>query len=623
MDSGPKLFGELVPGDRKFQIPRYQRDYSWGKSQLDDLWRDLETVRGTDKPHFMGTVILRKANEEDESGPRGHTTYDIIDGQQRLTTLQILLNELVTHIKEDDEEYSDYLRLQYIENRGFKFSLKGDDAQFFEKEILGGRKGVDKTNMTPETDSQEKLNKAKGYFGERFSERQNQLDESSFIDYLYELFETIKQLEFMAYNVESPSEAVRIFEATNDRGKQLTDLERTKSFLMYQLHLCYEDDAPELEDYLEDIRLEFKQMYRYRKRASKHGSLPSLDRIQRYHFIIWDDENINVQNPPYQRHLSELKERFRDIDDNGEKATEIINYVQDLRESYENVKEMKERDVTNDELAAKLDHFFALSYEANFYPLLLAAWKEHKSGVVDTEELIRLLERIETYILRAYILRDYRTTKRKKRFYNRGREVHNGTKTVTDVTEKIEQYIDWDCPNDKIKAELSNEDVYKNHSALRLRYILYFYDVSLTRRNEHLHLDFKEVVTQKLNNQDISIEHIWPRNSTKLDLTDEEKEEHAAHKHRLGNLALMIGAENSAQSNHPFGKKREWYAESRIFMLNDLADPDKNPEWGDENWDPDTWGVEQIKARENHIVDFVLNYWPNYQADQLEGEGAT
>lgn len=618
MDSGPKLFEELVPGDRKFQIPRYQRDYSWSESQLDDLWRDIETVRGTDKPHFMGTVILRRANRENKEGPRGHTTYDIIDGQQRLTTLQILLNELVKRLREDDDEYSDYIRLQYIENRGFKFSLKGDDARFFEKEILGGREGVEETNIAPETDSQEKLQDSKAYFDEKFAQRRNELTKSAFVDYLYQLFETIKRLEFMAYNVESPSEAVRIFEATNDRGKQLTDLERTKSFLMYQLHLCYEEDEPELEGHLEDIRREFKQMYRDRKRASKHGSVPSLDRIQRYHFIIWDDRNINVQNPPYQRHLSELKQRFRAMDNDDEKVTAIINYVQDLRESFESLREMKETDVNDDDLAAKLDHFFALGYQANFYPLLIAAWMNQRRKTVEADDILQLLKRVETYILRAYVLRDYRTTKRKKSFYNRGRDVHDGTKTVADVIEKIEQYIDWDCPDEKIITELRNESVYKNLSALRLRYLLYFYDVSLSQRNEHLHLDFKEVVTQELNQQEISIEHVWPQDSTKLNLNKEEKEQHEVHKHRLGNLALMIGAENSAQSNDPFDKKRDWYSNSRILMLNELASPDKNPEWGNEAWDSDEWGVEQIEARENHIVNFVLNHWPNYQKDRVE-----
>lgn len=55
-----------------------------------------------------------------------------------------------------------------------------------------------------------------------------------------------------------------------------------------------------------------------------------------------------------------------------------------------------------------------------------------------------------------------------------------------------------------------------------------------------------------------------------------------------------------------------------MLMLNELASPEKDPEWGNEAWNSDEWGVEQIEARENHVVHFVLNHWPNYQKDRVE-----
>ena len=115
MDSGEKSFSEIVPGDRKFQIPRYQRDYSWDDSQLEDLWRDLETVHGTNKPHFMGTVLVRRSDiDGNETSRRRQTVYDIIDGQQRITTLQILLHVLFEQLRTYDDEEAGYYRSQYI-----------------------------------------------------------------------------------------------------------------------------------------------------------------------------------------------------------------------------------------------------------------------------------------------------------------------------------------------------------------------------------------------------------------------------------------------------------------------------------------------------------------------------
>ncbi len=611
MDSGRKQFSELVPGDWKFQIPAYQRDYSWENSQLKDLWRDLKTVCGTNKPHFMGTVLLREA-ELEEKARRGRKTYDVIDGQQRLTTLSILIDTLASELQTADTGESEYIRSQYIVNRDFKLTLKGDDAQFFKNQILRGREENAESGISPDGDAQERLENAKTFFQAQFRKKRTSLSEDAYVDHLFDLLQTIKELQFMTYKVSSASEAVRIFEATNDRGKQLTDLERTKSFLMYHLHLCYNEDAPELEEDLEEIRYAFNSMYEDRTAAAKHGSAPSLDRIQRYHFIIWDDQKIKVQNPPYTDHLAEVKKRFRAMPNNNNKVEKILHYVRELRNSFEAIQEIKVCGVDDKEVVSQLQRLFALNYEGNFYPLLIASWMRSKRNDIEAGEVSTLLDRIETYTFRAYVIKDHRTNKRKKDFYQIGRELHTGDISITEAIETIESYINNECTDDKIRNELQNGNIYNNFTRQRLRYLLYFYDVGLSRRDEHLQLKFKEVVTQELKNQEISIEHIWPQNPDRLDLTEEELEQHSANKHRLGNLALMIGAENSSQSNKPFSEKRKGYNSSRIFMLNEVADPLKRAEWGNPSWDFDEWGLKQIEAREQKLVEFVLNHWPNY-----------
>jgi len=613
MDSGRKQFSELVPGDWKFQIPAYQRDYSWDDSQLKDLWRDLKTVCGTTKPHFMGTVLLREAKLEEESR-RGRKTYDVIDGQQRLTTLSILIDTLARELQTADSKEAKYIRAQYIVNRDFKLTLKGDDAQFFKNQILGGREASAEASISPDGDAQERLKDAKTFFEAQFREKRNSLSKEAYVDYLFDLLQTIKELEFMAYKVSSASEAVRIFEATNDRGKQLTDLERTKSFLMYHLHLCYDEDAPELEDDLEEIRYAFNSMYEDHTTAAKHGSVPGLDRIQRYHFIVWDDQSIFVQNPPYTDHLAEVKQRFRTMPNTDEKVGKILYYVRELRESFEAVQEIKEGSADDTEVVSRLQRLFALNYEANFYPLLIAAWTRFKQSDIEADEISMLLDRIETYTFRAYVIKNHRTNKRKKHFYQVGRKLHAGDISIVKAIETIESYIDNECTDDKIRNELKDENIYSDFTGQRLRYLLYFYDVGLSQRDEHLQLNFEEVVTQKLENQEISIEHIWPQNPDRLNLSEEELEGHSANKHRLGNLALMISAENSAQSNKPFTEKRGWYDSSRIFMLNEIADPEKRVVWGDPEWDSDEWGPEQIESRERKLIEFVLDRWPNYAA---------
>lgn len=618
MQSRPTRFSDLIGANRRFQIPRYQRNYSWGTDQFEDLWRDLHTIIGTDKPHFMGTVLLHRDTGSRIDEAPGVTIYDIIDGQQRLTTLIILLHIISEERREYNETTADNIRGEYIEPKhGFKLILKNEDARYFQQEILGGIDRSSPPSRSTETNSEQQLQAAKEFFEKRLAENRENLP-SSFEDYrsyLVELTDTILKLEFKSYDVESEAEAVRIFEATNDRGKNLTNLERTKSFLMYQLHLCYEDDTDnQLTRHLDTIRDEFKDMYRLHKRATEGMSnVPSLGRIQRYHFIIWHDSSIRTRNPAYQNYLRELKNHFRELENNQSKVTAIIDYTQKLRGAFEAIEQIHTGSLGGSEVETRLERLFALNTVGNFYPLLIAV---RLSNLTEGKQFLDLLDRIETYTFRAYVLMDYRTNKRKNGFYVLGRKVNNGKKSVADVVEMIDKYITWDCDDDQIDTRLHDERFYKNYNSKRIRYLLYFYDVYLSDSDAHLHLKFDEVVKGKTEDYKITIEHIWPRNSSKIELTPNEEEMYDEYKHRLGNLALMKHKENSSESNKPFNKKRSRYLRNEILMLNRIADGEARAEWGDKQWDDDEWGIDQIEARENDIRAFVKQRWPDFAASR-------
>ena len=90
--------------NRYFFIPDYQRGYSWGKEQLEDLRKDIENMFNKNHKHFTGTIVAAKVGKSSNK-------YDIVDGQQRLMTLVILIKEI---IKQNPEEY-DRLYNHYIE----------------------------------------------------------------------------------------------------------------------------------------------------------------------------------------------------------------------------------------------------------------------------------------------------------------------------------------------------------------------------------------------------------------------------------------------------------------------------------------------------------------------------
>ena len=157
---------ELIVGDRLFDIPVYQRGYAWEEKNLQDLWEDLYYL-DVSKKHYFGTVLLLDAEKVSKVGLRTFKRLDVIDGQQRLTTILILLREIISQAKAtDNEEFrgqaprleEDYLRPQ----ANYKLNPQSNDGVFFRENIITER---DPLSGEAETASQHRLLAAKSFSG--------------------------------------------------------------------------------------------------------------------------------------------------------------------------------------------------------------------------------------------------------------------------------------------------------------------------------------------------------------------------------------------------------------------------------------------------------------------------
>ncbi|HDZ8894326.1 TPA: DUF262 domain-containing protein [Aeromonas dhakensis] len=90
LNAETESFGGIIKGDNQYIVPIYQRDYSWEPNNWDDLWLDIENNRANKNKHYMGSIVLVA---------RENKQYEIIDGQQRLTTLTILILSIIDTIK--------------------------------------------------------------------------------------------------------------------------------------------------------------------------------------------------------------------------------------------------------------------------------------------------------------------------------------------------------------------------------------------------------------------------------------------------------------------------------------------------------------------------------------------
>lgn len=239
--------GELLGNkDALYQIPRYQRPYSWGEDQLDKLWSDLVDAQHSEPNYFLGSVITAK--------PEDVSNYlDVVDGQQRLTTLIILISvcrDLYPNINEDILESNPFA----IDGTIVKSSIKLNDR--FERLRL-------KTHSNHESDFQDLIIKdGKSILNKRpfkkdlrieqaphfkfmnasifFKEKLEELGEKAtglFINYLF------NSVKIIRIDCQSVSFAIKLFQVLNDRGLDLSNSDLIKSFLIGKIHKIYEHDA--------------------------------------------------------------------------------------------------------------------------------------------------------------------------------------------------------------------------------------------------------------------------------------------------------------------------------------------------------------------------------------------
>lgn len=605
--SDSQIFSGFVTGDKRFEIPPYQRNYSWEEEQVDDLWSDLIEAVEMDRDHYIGTFLLMEDQREEE------TVLQVIDGQQRITTLTILLFELQERLDECGAgTTARMIRGEYVARYGTqKLTLAGDDEAFFKREILenisdddrSGQYKVSVSDVDINSPSQARLLETKRIFRERLEDGvPDRLPHDDPEAFYTELFENVKSLPLLEYAVGSRSEAARIFQTVNDRGKDLTALEITKSYLMHRVSLL--EDGTKADDLIEKIQQEFSSIYD----SIENIDGPSEDRVQRYHFIMWNPGwTSGWDNRYYQNHLEYVKEHFRSVSS----ADEVMAYVYELETMFDRLDVLinYEDRADEDRIAERLENLFIVGRLGNFYPLLMVAYDQFKEEEMTEDQLCILLERIETFIVRTYIIEQKSADTGRSRVYPLSRRLYYSTEEnvpesidpldVDGVIARLERYVDHYCDDDQLESTLGESDVYRyfggSNRLHELRLLLYVYEASLEREKENIQFDAPKVTS----NEDgrFSIEHVWPQ-APGDDFDQETKALVNEHTHRLGNLALMTPEDNAAKGNNPFVDKKADFDESKVRMLERI-------------FENDDWGVDRIDIRERAMLQEIRERWPN------------
>lgn len=143
--SFPHVSGGVSFTNSRFQIPKYQRSYTWDEEQVRDLVTDLLKAVELNTPHYIGTIVVAKDKTK-------KNTLNIVDGQQRTTTLTIFLNELIRRLPDTSEQT--FNRMMFIKDSEYKLIPLHADRQFFHDML-------ESLPVTPLSNSQRRLLRSK------------------------------------------------------------------------------------------------------------------------------------------------------------------------------------------------------------------------------------------------------------------------------------------------------------------------------------------------------------------------------------------------------------------------------------------------------------------------------
>jgi uncharacterized protein with ParB-like and HNH nuclease domain len=631
-----------------FHIPEYQRFYSWSKPHWDDLWNDLLNIISEDRDHYMGTVICKDEQKaiKTEEYTASYREYDIVDGQQRFTTLILLLKTIISDYESiNPEELPEDARKRYEKlpvqnskelfvqdptmepaNEGYevrnKLKLQQEDNQIFKKILSDNIE-----TGTQSTPSQEQLVAAYQHYSDLLEELREEKSSIEYLDQIGRLLSGIQSLQFMVYTIDNQAQATLIFESINDRGKGLSNLDKTKSFLMHKVYLSRSSDPSEVT--INEVQMRFGDVYRSLQTLNTEDRTSGIseDRIQRYHYIATIDRSVNSTyiKQETNRHnytlssgatvyLGALKWHFTRLQNGADSGPyesyprncidEIDWYTRGLKRYYSHMETIGTYGNGGDydsELNWELKKLFTLGRLGNFYPLLLALWDEYASDRLSRDELYEILQLIEVASFRIYSIADRRSDTGESKFYRLANRVANGDKDADWIISKLQSYIEsleYDFADSLRTTNAYNRFRYKD-----IRYLFYSYDLYLRKKGMGGAAPSLEKAVENADN-DYTIEHIWPRDTSKLNLTEEEKRTHDEILHSLGNLTLATSNRGSAWGNKPYQEKRDRRAENKPdYMDSDFPMTREIPP------EYETWGEDGIESRLEKIIDYAEKRW--------------
>jgi len=550
---------EFIKKSNQFSIPIYQRLYSWTENECERLWDDIITTGSKDIPsHFIGSIMYIEKGLYQISKPE---PLLIIDGQQRLTTVSLLLEALARKIGDNEiingfseRKIREYYLINPLEegDRKYKLLLSQNDRSTYISII----------------DQKEYPKEFSVRIKDIFEYFTNKIDELSEND-IQNLCLGLLKLFIVDISLNRDHDNPQlIFESMNSTGKDLSQADLIRNFMLMRL----EGDIQKrlYEDYWRPMEVEFGQ----------EAYSSSFDSFMR-HYLTMKTGNIPNIDEVYEEFKKYFYTSQRDNEEELKELKKYAAYFCSMALDKEEDKELKEAFSNLRELKVDVS-----------YPLLLELYNDYKIGILSKNDFIEIIRLIESYVFRRAVC-GIPTNSLNKTFASFGKSIikEKYLESVKAHFNKMTSYRRF--PNDEeFVTELTCRDLYNFRSR----------SYWLRRLENH---DRKE----RVNVSEYTIEHILPQNNDlNLDwrraLGPDWEKIQQKYVHTIGNLTLT--GYNTEYSDKFFTDKRDMkggFRESPLKLNRGLANLE-------------TWNEETIVQRAENLAKEALKVWQYPQLDQ-------
>jgi uncharacterized protein with ParB-like and HNH nuclease domain len=523
IDSRTTSLGKLLANDyTRFAVPAYQRDYSWKKEQVQQLWKDITDNKSEE--YFMGAIVINNSAKPEE----------LIDGQQRLATISLLM----CVIRDIAKKYGDVVLSEAISNRYLgslelrtrerepKLTLNEADNKFFQENFIDFK---ELSTLKEVAKSKKKLPESNQLLLDAYLFLYSEVDQAytNSSEILIEIEECI-QKRCIVILISTPDEAnaFLIFEVLNDRGLDLSVADLLKNHIFSK--------SSENLNNLKDTQKRWENI-------SKFIDKSDLKKFIR-HYWLSKYEKVIREKQLYEA----LKEELRAY-------TDVKTFVKDLELCSETYEELQEPDSilwNGYSRSIKSDLHSLKLFKVNLcHSVLLAA-----KTCLNDETFVQVVHMMAIISFRYNVICNFSPTK------------------LEEVYNKLSLYI---RNNKRLTAKQIFDKLIQDYPSVKSTTNIQLARDILVEINNYYHKN-RELTTNR-NGDDVNLEHILPRNPSKdWDITFKKKEIDS-YICRLGNMTLLQSIPNKKIGNASFQNKCEQaYSKSELIITQELL---SYPEW--------------------------------------------